>query len=129
MRNAFKYLSQYSTTPKDVDRLIISAFLEINKLRPKKNILLKAYSIICENKDEHSSLLEFVSAIYSDRKAFGFEELIELFEFVISPADRIINGAIYTPQKIRTFIVKEAFKKINTIDNSIKIFEIARGCG
>lgn len=29
MRNAFKYLSQYSTTPKDVDRLIISAFLEI----------------------------------------------------------------------------------------------------
>ena len=129
MRNTFKYLSQYSTTPKDVDRLIISAFLEINKLRPKKNKLLKAYSIISENKEEHSSLLEFVSAIYSDTKAFGFEELIELFEFVISPADRIINGAIYTPQKIRTFIVKEAFKKINTIDNFIKISDIAMGCG
>lgn len=129
MRTAFKYLSQYSTTPKDVDRLIISAFLEINELKLKKNKLLKSYSINSKIKEEYSSLLEFVSAIYSDTKVFGFEELIELFEFVISPADRIINGAIYTPQKIRTFIVKEAFKKINTIDNSIKISDIAMGCG
>ena len=107
MRNAFKYLSQYSTTPKDVDRLIISAFLEINKLELKKNKLLKSYSISSKNKEEYSSLLEFVSAIYVDTKVFGFEELIELFEFVISPADRIINGAIYTPANIREYIIKE----------------------
>jgi len=129
MRNAFKYLSQYSTTPKDVDRLIISAFLEINKLKPKKNNLLNAYSINSENKEEHSFLLEFVSIVFSDTKVFGFEELIELFEFVISPEDRIINGAIYTPQNIRTFIVSEAFKKIKSIDDSIKISDIAMGCG
>jgi len=129
MRNAFKYLSQYSTTPKDVDRLIISAFLEINKLELKKNKLLKSYTITSKSKEEYSSLLEFVSAIYIDTKVFGFEELIELFEFVISPADRIINGAIYTPQKIRTFIVEEVFKKINAIDNSTKISDIAMGCG
>lgn len=129
MRNAFKYLSQFSTTPKDVDRLIISAFLEINNLELNKNKLLKSYSINSKNKKEYSSLLEFVSAIYSDTKAFGFEELIELFEFVISPADRIINGAIYTPQNIRSFIVSEAFKKINAIDDSIKISDIAMGCG
>ena len=129
MRNAFKYLSQFSTTPKDVDRLIISAFLEINKLELKKNILLKSYSISSKSKEEYSSVLEFVSAVYVDTKVFGFEELIELFEFVISPADRIINGAIYTPQKIRKFIVEEAFKKINAIDNSIKISDIAMGCG
>ena len=129
MRNAFKYLSQYSKTPQDVDRLIISAFLEINKLKLKKNKLLKAYSINSKNKEEHSSLLEFVSVIYSDIKVFGFEELIELFEFVISPADRVINGAIYTPQNIRTFIVFEAFKKIKSIDDSIKISDIAMGCG
>ena len=129
MRNTFKYLSQYSTTPKDVDRLIISAFLEINELKLRKNKLLKSYSINSKIKEEYSSLLEFLSAIYSDTKAFGFEELIELFEFVISPADRIINGAIYTPQKIREFIVEEAFKKIKSINNSIKISDIAMGCG
>jgi len=129
MRNSFKYLSQYSTTPKDVDRLIISAFLEINKLEPRKNKLLKAYSIKSKDKEEHSSLLEFVSAIYGDSKIFRFEELIELFEFVISPEDRIINGAIYTPQNIRSFIVTESFKKINSVDDTIKIADIAMGCG
>lgn len=129
MKNAFKYLSKYSSSPKDVDRLIISAFLEINKLTPKKNKLLKEYSINSESKEEYSALLEFVSAIYTDTEEFRFEELIELFEFVISPADRIVNGAIYTPQKIRTFIVLEAFEKIGVIDDSIKISDIAMGCG
>ena len=129
MRNAFKYLSQYSTTPKDVDRLIISAFLGINKLKPQKNKLLKSFSINKYDKEEYSTLFEFVSVINSDTKEFSFEELIELFEFVISPADRIINGAIYTPQKIRTFIVSEAFEKINCLDDSIKISDIAMGCG
>ncbi len=128
-QQVFKYLSQYSTTPKDVDRLIISAFLEINKLNPKKNKLLKSYSIGSIEKEEYASLIEFVSVINSDTKEFGFEELIELFEFVVSPADRIINGAIYTPQKIRTFIVSEAFKKIDSIDETIKISDIAMGCG
>ena len=37
------------------------------------------------------------------------EELINLFEFVISPADKIINGAIYTPQRIRNYILEYCF--------------------
>lgn len=129
MRNAFKYLSQFSTTPKDVDRLIISAFLEINKLELKRNKLLKTYSISNKCKEEHSSLLEFISAIYVDTKAFRFEELIELFEFVISPADRIINGAIYTPAYIRDYIVQESFEKVTSPDDSLRISDIACGCG
>lgn len=129
MRDAFKYLRQYSTTPKDVDRLIISAFLEINKLKPQKNKLLNAYLINSDEKEEYTSLIQFIQVINSDIKEFGFEELIELFEFVISPADRIINGAIYTPQKIRVFIVSEAFDKINSLGDQIKISDIAMGCG
>jgi hypothetical protein len=129
MRNSFKYLSQYSTTPKDVDRLIVSAFLEINNLKPEKNQFLKSYSIIITEKEEYSSLTEFVSVINTDTTKFGFEELIELFEFVVSPADRIINGAIYTPQKIRTFIVSKTFEKINSVDDPINISDIAMGCG
>lgn len=125
----FKYLKSYSTLPIDVDRLIISAFLEINKLKERQNKLLKEYLIKDKEKDEYAALIDFISVINSDTKSFGFEELIELFEFVISPADRIINGAIYTHQKIRKFIVQEAFKKINAIDNSIKISDIAMGCG
>ncbi len=129
MRNAFKYLSQYSTTPKDVDRLIISAFLEINNLKLQKNKLLKSYSIGKNNLEEYGLLIEFVSAINTETDTFGFEELIELFEFVISPADRIVNGAIYTPFHIRNYIVKEAFEKVASLMDSIKISDIACGCG
>ncbi len=129
MKNAFKYLSQYSTTPKDVDRLIISAFLEINKIKLQNNILLKEYSIGKVEKEENASLIEFISVINAEITKFGFEELIELFEFVISPADRIINGAIYTPYHIRNYLVNEAFEKTGILNDSIKISDIASGCG
>lgn len=129
MKNAFKYLSHYSTDPEDVDRLIISAFLEINKLKAHNNTFLKSYSIAKTDEEEYISLIEFVALINGETSNFGFEELIKLFEFVISPADRIINGAIYTPEKIRLYIVNEAFKKINVQDDLIKISDIACGCG
>src|SRR5690606_12535492 len=100
-----------------------------NKLKPQKNKLLHAYLIKGDEKEEYTSLIQFMQVINSDTKEFGFEELIELFEFVISPADRIINGAIYTPQKIRSFIVSETFRKINSTGDKFKISDISMGCG
>jgi hypothetical protein len=130
MKLAFKYLSQHcSTTPKDVDRLIISAFLAINKLQPKCNQLLKSYSILEINGEEYSKLIEFVSTINEEVECLGFEELIELFEFVVSPADRIVNGAIYTPSNIREYIINETIGQRNVIDEEFKISDIACGCG
>ncbi len=130
MKNAFKYLSQNcSTTPKDVDRLIISAFLEINKLKPQKNEFLKSYSIQKSDTEEHIKLTEFVSVINEEITQFGFEELIELFEFVISPADRIINGAIYTPNNIREYIIRETLGKQKDKSESLKVADVACGCG
>ncbi len=130
MRNAFKYLSKnHLTNPKEVDRLIISAFLKINKLQPKYNTFLQAYSINKSDKEEYKRLNEFVSIIDADVAFFGFEELIELFEFVISPGDRIINGAIYTPENIRQFIVKETLNRQNVISDLFKVSDIACGCG
>jgi adenine-specific DNA-methyltransferase len=130
MRNAFKYLSQHcSTTPKDVDRLIISAFLEINKLKLLHNDFIKEYLILKNETEEYTKLVEFISIINAEKEHFGFEELVELFEFVISPADRIVNGAIYTPLNIREYIVNETIGKIIEINEQFKISDIACGCG
>jgi len=130
MRNqVFKYLSQCSTQPNDVDRLIISAFLQKNKVVVKKNEFLKSFTIQENERKEFDTLQKFISIIEMEIPKFEFEELIELFEFVVSPADRIINGAIYTPLNIRDFIVKQSFHtKRHTIANS-KIADIACGCG
>jgi adenine-specific DNA-methyltransferase len=130
MRNAFKYLSQHcSTTPKDVDRLIISAFLEINKLKLLHNDFIKEYLILKNETEEYTKLVEFISIINAVKEHFGFEELVELFEFVISPADRIVNGAIYTPLNIREYIVNETIGKRIEINEQFKISDIACGCG
>ena len=130
MRNAFKYLSQHcSTTPKDVDRLIISAFLEINELKILHNNCIKEYSILKDENEEYTKLVEFISIINVEKEHFGFEELVELFDFVISPADRIVNGAIYTPSNIREFIVNETIGRRVEINEQFKISDISCGCG
>lgn len=55
--------------------------------------------------------------------------MIELFEFVISPSDRIITGAVYTPNNVREYIVQ------NILDNQVELnghwkgSDIACGCG
>ncbi|PVV61630.1 class I SAM-dependent DNA methyltransferase, partial [Chryseobacterium sp. HMWF035] len=60
----------------------------------------------------------------------NFEELIEAFEFVISPSTKILNGAVYTPKFIRDFIVEKTFEKKNDSEIPLlKIGDISCGCG
>ncbi|MDT3740717.1 MAG: N-6 DNA methylase [Candidatus Kapabacteria bacterium] len=130
MNNIFKYLrNNFSTNPKEVDRLFISAFLILNNLKVTKNKLLNDYFINEIERDEYNNLLKFITIIEKELIHFDFEKLTEFFEFVISPADRIVNGAIYTPLNIREFIIKESFEAKNDMINNIKISDIACGCG
>lgn len=131
MKNeVFKYLSHNcSSNPKEIDRLFVSAFLNANNLNVKKNILLKSYLIHESDNNEISRLLEFLSIIKSESQKFGIEELIELFEFVVSPADRIVNGAIYTPLNIREYIIQQAFSSKHENATLLKVADISCGCG
>lgn len=125
----FKYLRQSSTQPNEVDRLIISAFLQKNKITVRKNEFLKSFIIRENQKKEYSTLQEFILLIEKEIPKFDFEELIELFEFVIAPADRIINGAIYTPLNIREFIIKQSFYSKRDSLTTSRVADIACGCG
>src|SRR5690606_33322072 len=62
-----------------------------------------------------------------DYTTVTLETVIKLFEFVVSPADRIVNGAIYTPQHIREYIVAKSFENRQDLDTVI-IGDIACGC-
>ncbi|WP_418501782.1 HsdM family class I SAM-dependent methyltransferase [Flagellimonas sp.] len=128
MKNATKYLSQKcSANPWFVDRLIISAFLYINKLEVTNNELLLSYCV-SENDEDFDSLIEFIEVINKTKDRFVIEDLIELFEFVISPSDRLVNGAIYTPSRIRDYIVAQTFRNQRNDLNTAKIADIACGC-
>ena len=87
-----------------VNRLFVSAFMDHYKLVPKNNELLIAYYITDEDNDS-KSLKDFVVELKKNNCKYTLEELTQLFEFVISPSDRKISGAIYTPKYRREKIV------------------------
>ncbi|NQY68281.1 MAG: SAM-dependent DNA methyltransferase [Flavobacteriales bacterium] len=80
--------------------------------------------IIQEGDDDHDKLLEFVKIQTVD----SFEQLIELFEFVISPEEKIVNGAVYTPEYIREYIVRKSFESHAQEISDLQICDPACGC-
>jgi hypothetical protein len=125
-QNIIKYLKEYSYDTKDINCLLVSSFLAINKIEKVNNLFINNYII-----HEESELIlrnEFLEILNKD--AFTIEELIEFFEFVISPEDKEVNGAVFTPEYIREYIVENTIKKQeNNNINKIVFGDIACGCG
>lgn len=127
----FSYLKKYSCDPDKVNKLIVSCYIEINSLNIETNAFIKKL-ILKENEEESSKINEFVQLFKTYCQCFTIEELIELFEFVISPEDKEVNGAVYTPKYIRDYIVKETIAKYTRKTHSIakaKLGDLACGCG
>ncbi len=125
----FKFLKQCSSEPQIVDSLIVSAFLSINELKVENNVLIKSLIVKENSQSEHQIVEEFIKILEKEFSTFGFEELIELFEFVISPADKIVNGAVYTPSYIREFIINRTLTLDKSKMQGLKIADISCGCG
>lgn len=126
-RSINKFLKNYSYKPLDIDRLIISAYLRINNLSVTNNKLLQPYIITDKNRKELINLGKFEALIVQAFQTFSIETLIELFEFVISPEDKVVTGAVYTPDNIRNYIVEQSLSQITNFKN-VKICDPACGC-
>lgn len=122
----YNYIQKhFQQDPHEVNKLLVSAFCKINNLKTSSNAFLKAYIIDKKNLLELKKINEFVEITEKLFINFSLETLIEVFEFVISPADRIINGAVYTPRHIREYIISKTIEK----SNNLKVADIACGCG
>lgn len=119
----------YTSDPFYVDRLFVSAFLKENELEVNNNVLLKSYCIGSDEEEETLNLFHFLEVLKKNDVLLDFENLISLFEFVVSPADRIVNGAIYTPFYIREFIIKNVLEELDIAIEHLKIADISCGCG
>lgn len=125
-QNIIKYLKKYSYDTKDINRLLVSAFLVINKIEKVNNKFIENY--IIHEITELEQLNEFLTIL--SKESFDIEDLIEFFEFVISPKDKEVNGAVFTPEYIRKYIVEETFKnQENKNINDLIFGDIACGCG
>ena len=116
------YLKSYSFDPLKVNRLIVSNFLNCNNLENVQNQKILELSI-AENSDDHDELLRFID-IYEIQ---NIEDLIEVFEIVVSPEEKVVTGAIYTPEPIRDFILDQTLNDLDNL-NTIKVCDPACGC-
>lgn len=127
----FNYLKKYNREVFHVNRLLVSTYVYLNNLKVNNNKKILKLIICKHNKDEYKFLKEFMFLVGEVTRDFTYEDLLELFEFVISPSDKLVNGAVYTPKDIREFITNEAFKQHNNIADmhNFKIADISCGCG
>ena len=102
-----KFLRNFSYKTNEINRLLVSTFIYSNNIEVKNNNLIKELLLNGNDTDVYS-LSKLVIDAYQE---FSIERLIELFEFVISPAEKEVNGEVYTPKNIRDFIVQESLNK------------------
>jgi len=125
-QNILKYLNNYSYDTKDVNRLLVSSFLVVNNIEEVENKFIN--DLIISHKKESKQVIEFIQLF--DKHTFEIEELLELFEFVISPKDKEVNGAVFTPEYIRSHIVNSTIQKQkNKRIKDVKFGDIACGSG
>lgn len=113
-----------------VNRLFVSAFIESNCLKHPKSPYLEKYVI--NKHDKEFDLLQDVRKHLSAefRDGLTTENLVKLFEFVISPANRIVSGAVYTPLKVRKTILQNVLgDKREEELRTLRVADISCGCG
>jgi adenine-specific DNA-methyltransferase len=117
------FLKKYSTDPLSINRLLVSAYLTKNRLVVRRNEAIRKY-VICENAADHPVFQKFLEIL----ETFSLEDLIKCFEFVISPTEKIVTGAVYTPKHIRDYIVNRVLEQAD-ITEGFRIADISCGCG
>lgn len=124
IRKVAMWLSKQTPEINQVNAVIVAAFILSNNLKLRESSWLA--KVTAQSEDTLVQRL-FVYA-RENNVNFDIETLISLFEFVISPSDRIVNGSIYTPKYIRRAIVERCFNAIDLLPD-IRIADISCGCG
>lgn len=109
-----------------INNLIVSSFVRYHRLNVDRNNYLYRYLITANDE-----VLDKLNKIINQSPCnYGIEELVEVFEFVISPADKEINGAVYTPDYIREAIIQRILSKYDsTVWCSMLYADLSCGCG
>lgn len=124
-----RFLGAYDSDVQSINRLLVTAYIACRKLKVDRGSMLLPY-IILENEEEWRNVEILCRLLRVNYKSIDLELLIELFEFVVSPSNKVVTGAIYTPHSIRNRIVDHIFhlladQKVTTL----RIADIACGCG
>lgn len=118
------WLSKQTSDTRQVNAMLVGAFVFSNNLKLRQDSWLARVASFADKK----IALHLLNYVQMSDVRFDIETLIRLFEFVISPSDRTINGSIYTPKYIRETIIKKCFDSIK-ITPDTRVADISCGCG
>ena len=127
MIKVFQYLRRQPKDTSFINGLFVTAFLKGNGLISRHNSVIAKY--VFSDEADLKRVDEFLAILLSNEKEFSLEVLISLFEFVVSPADKKVDGAVYTPKYIRKTILDKCFSRVTDCSRNIRIADIACGCG
>ena len=113
------------TDVEKVNSLLVTAYVRNNGWSVGSNQLLLGCLL-----SESDKSMGFIEQISQNDNVLTIEDLTRLFEYVVSPADRIVTGAVYTPKKVRGIILQRVLgdKSIEEL-RRIHIADISCGCG
>lgn len=121
-----KFLNELSDNLLIVNKLIVGAYLQFNNIKVKNNKLI----LSCIEGNDVETINTFINLIKLKNGKFDFEDVIHLFETSIPSRDIAVNGAVYTPNHIKDYIVSKTLLKIKKSDlPNIKVSDIACGTG
>ena len=121
-----KFLNELSDNLLIVNKLIVGAYLQFNNIKVKNNKLI----LSCIEGNDVETINTFIKLIKLKNGKFDFEDVIHLFETSIPSKDISVNGAVYTPNYIKDYIVTKTLLKIKNSDlPNIKVSDIACGTG
>lgn len=128
IQNIFTFLKRNVTQDSFlINRIFVSLYIEYNKI-DKYNHFIGKY-VITEKNNDYGELIKVLSFLKSQHvEEIKLEDMINLFEFVISPSDRIVTGAIYTPKNIRDYILGRCLDTFPDLCD-VRVADIACGCG
>lgn len=114
--------------PRRVNRILVTTFLALNNLQPQHSAFVNEL-VIHEQEEDWADYSLFKDYFLSYQEAFSFEDLIEIFELVVSPSDKKVNGAIYTPEYIKSYIIDQVTASTDLDLTQALVCDVACGCG
>ena len=100
-KNIIKALRVYSTNELDIERMVVYAFVQKEKIAYGNSKLLSGYlsdlgDILCEKS---------VDFFNNSKFDLSLDTLVELFEQIIPESEKKEKGIVYTPREIKEYIV------------------------
>lgn len=121
VKKTIKALNKYSNNVSEIERMIVYAFIKKENIEYNYSDIIKDY-VSQLNGMLRDKAIDFFS---KDEEMLSFDFIVELFEQIVPEIEKKERGIVYTPRKIKEYIISQVVKS-NKVPS---IIDPSCGCG